>query len=181
MPQDILSAAREQAEQSDPPVQASALLRIARVLTAFNQVEAERVLERGIELATELPEPDRSTILNGAVSLAAMVSPRRALGLASSPRWPAARKIRTNGRTYLRHAEPPSYCGGRFLFLRTVAWGGLSVSCRGRCNAVRHRRRGTPEDPPRRDRRMACQRRISAPANANPLPEAVLFLVEGPP
>jgi hypothetical protein len=59
-------------------------MRIARVLPAFDQVEAEHVLERGIELATELPEPDRSTILNGAVSLAAMASSQRALGLASS-------------------------------------------------------------------------------------------------
>jgi hypothetical protein len=84
MSQDVLSVARGQAEQSNPPVKAAALMRIARVLTALDQAEADRVLERGIQLATELPEPDRSTILNGAVSLAAMVSPRRALGLVSS-------------------------------------------------------------------------------------------------
>jgi hypothetical protein len=84
MLQDILSAAREQAEQSDAPVKAAALLRIARVLTAFDQAEADRVLEGGIALATELPEPDRSTIINCAVSLAATVSPQRALRLASS-------------------------------------------------------------------------------------------------
>jgi hypothetical protein len=115
MPQDILSAAREQAEQSDPPVQASGLLRIARVLTAFNQAEAERVLERGIGLATLLPEPDRSTILNGAVSLAAMVSPQRALDLASSlGGLPHERYGRTDGLIFgmLSHrhiAEAVSY------------------------------------------------------------------------
>jgi hypothetical protein len=72
MPQDILSAATEQAEQSDPPVKAAALLCAARVLTAFDQAEAARVLERGIALATALSELDRSTILKGAVSFAAM-------------------------------------------------------------------------------------------------------------
>lgn len=65
MPQDILSAATEQAEQSDPPVKAAALLCAARVLTAFDQAEAARVLERGIALATALSELDRSTILKG--------------------------------------------------------------------------------------------------------------------
>ena len=88
MAQDFLSAAREQAEQSDPPVKAAALLRIARVWKAFDQAEAERLLERGITLATKLPEPDRSRILEGAVSLAAAVSPRRALRLMSSLEGP---------------------------------------------------------------------------------------------
>lgn len=102
MPQDILSAAREHAEQSDPPVKAAALLRTARVLTTFNQAEAERVLEREIALAAELPESDRSTILKGVVSFAAM-------GLSSTRpaprifhRWP---DVWRNGQTHLRHAE----------------------------------------------------------------------------
>jgi hypothetical protein len=102
MPQDILSAATEQAEQSDPPVKAAALLCAARVLTAFDQAEAARVLERGIALATALSELDRSTILKGAPYLSLQwVSPQRALRLTSSIGGLTWR----NGQTYLRHAE----------------------------------------------------------------------------
>ena len=81
MPRQILSAARDQAERSDSPVKAAALLHIARVLTAFDQPEAERVLEQAITLASELSEEDRDIILGEAVSLAACVSPQRAFRL----------------------------------------------------------------------------------------------------
>jgi hypothetical protein len=95
MPQDILSAAREHAEQSDPPVKAAALLRTARVLTTFDQAEEERVLERGIALAAELPESGRSTILKGVVSFLKGVVSFAEMGLSSTRpaprifhRWP---------------------------------------------------------------------------------------------
>jgi len=81
---DLLSSAREQAEQSEPSVKAAAQLHIARVLTALDRAEAERVLESGITLVSELPEPDRSSISPSMVYLAAAVSPKRALHLASS-------------------------------------------------------------------------------------------------
>jgi uncharacterized protein (TIGR03435 family) len=84
MPQQLLSDALEQAERSEPVVRAAALLHIARVLNAFDHAEAERVLERGIALAAELDEPDREVILGQAVSLAATVSPDRAIRLAPS-------------------------------------------------------------------------------------------------
>jgi hypothetical protein len=59
MPRQLLAAALEQAERSDPVVRAAALLHIARVLDAFDHADAERVLEQGITLAEELPEPER--------------------------------------------------------------------------------------------------------------------------
>src|SRR5580698_2604664 len=40
MSDDLLTGAREQAERSDPPVRAAALLRIARVETAFDSGQA---------------------------------------------------------------------------------------------------------------------------------------------
>jgi uncharacterized protein (TIGR03435 family) len=86
MPQQLLSDALEQAERSEPVVRAAALLHIARVLNAFDHAEAERVLDRGIALAGELAEPDREVILCEAVSLAATVSPDRAIQLAPSVR-----------------------------------------------------------------------------------------------
>jgi uncharacterized protein (TIGR03435 family) len=86
MPQQLLSEALEQAERSEPVVRAAALLHIARVLNAFDHAEAERVLERGLALAEGLAEPDREVILGQAVSLAATVSPDRAIRLAPSVR-----------------------------------------------------------------------------------------------
>jgi hypothetical protein len=84
MSQHLLSLAEQRAERSDPPVKAAALLCIARVWTAFHQEKARVVLEKGIAAALELSEPDRSITLKGAVSLAATVSPSRALQLAAS-------------------------------------------------------------------------------------------------
>jgi hypothetical protein len=86
MPRQLLAAALEQAERSDPVVRAAALLHIARVLNAFDHAEAERVLEQGITLAEALPEPDREVVLGQAVSLAATVSPDRAIRLAPTVR-----------------------------------------------------------------------------------------------
>jgi hypothetical protein len=86
MPRQLLAAALEQAERSDSVVRAAALLHIARVLDAFDHADAERVLEQGITLAEELPEPEREVILGQAVSLAATVSPARAIRLAPSVR-----------------------------------------------------------------------------------------------
>lgn len=83
MPAQLLAEARQLIEQSDPPEKAAALLHLARVLTAFDQAEAEQALERGIGLALELPTPEGDPIRFQAVTLAATVSPRRALQLMS--------------------------------------------------------------------------------------------------
>jgi hypothetical protein len=73
------------AEDSAPPVRAAALLRIARVLTKIDQPAAERLLDRGLALLAELPEPERSAITPQARCLAACVSPNRAFALRSAP------------------------------------------------------------------------------------------------
>jgi hypothetical protein len=71
----ILSEVRGQVEQSDPPVRAAALLHLARVLTAFDQAEAENVLERGIALTLEIPKPANDALIPQAVTLAALFRP----------------------------------------------------------------------------------------------------------
>lgn len=85
MPPELLTAMRE-AEESEPAVRAAALLRIARVLTKIDQAEAERLLDRGVALLAELPEPERSAISPQATCLAACVSPNRAFALRSATR-----------------------------------------------------------------------------------------------
>src|SRR5437762_1603930 len=82
MPRELLSASLDEANHSAPAVRAAALLHIARVVNAFDHAEAERVMERGLALANDLPEPDREVVLTQAVSLAATISPKRALQLA---------------------------------------------------------------------------------------------------
>lgn len=81
MPLQLLRAAREQAERSEPAVRAAALLHIARALLPFDQVEAVRELETGIAYAQEIPNEARSAILGEAAYLAAAVSPEHALPL----------------------------------------------------------------------------------------------------
>jgi uncharacterized protein (TIGR03435 family) len=80
----VVTAALAQADRSAPAVKAAALLHIARVVNALDHAEAERVLERGIAAADVLREPDRTVILGQGVSLAATVSPERAIRLARS-------------------------------------------------------------------------------------------------
>src|SRR2546426_10907116 len=84
MPRELLAMSLREAEHSEPAVRGAALLHIARVLNAFDHAEAERVMERGLALVDDLPEPDREVVLAQAVSLVGTVSPKRALQLARS-------------------------------------------------------------------------------------------------
>jgi hypothetical protein len=81
MLEQFLSEARSQTERTEPPVKAAALLHLARVWTAFDHAEAERLLETGIRLAFEIPQPAGDALRSQAVTLAAAVSPQRALRL----------------------------------------------------------------------------------------------------
>ncbi len=81
MSQQLLLAACEQAERSEPAVRAAALMRIARVLTRSDQAAAEKVLERGIALAKELDGNTASPLLSNGIFLAAAVSATQALPL----------------------------------------------------------------------------------------------------
>src|SRR5262245_66016670 len=78
MPQQLLADALEQASWSAAPVKAAALLHIARVLTAFDQQRAERVLGEGLSALAALPDDERVAMEPQARCLIATVSPRRA-------------------------------------------------------------------------------------------------------
>ncbi len=81
MSQQLLRAAREQAERSETAVRAAALMHIARVLARSDQADAEQILEQGIALAKEVNGDATSLLLSNAISLAAAVSPKHALPL----------------------------------------------------------------------------------------------------
>jgi hypothetical protein len=81
MGREILAAAIEQAERAQPAVRAAAYLHAARVLTRYDLPSAEALLDRGIALARELSESERTPILTNAIFLAAAVAPSRALPL----------------------------------------------------------------------------------------------------
>ncbi len=81
MAQQLLLAALEQAESSEPAVRAAALMHIARVLARSDQAAAEELLERGLSLARELDADGASLLLGNAVFLAAAASPKHALQL----------------------------------------------------------------------------------------------------
>jgi len=81
MPQQLLLTACEQAERSETPVRAAALMHIARVLACSDQAAAEQLLERGIALAKEIDGDVTSLLLRNAVSLAAAVSAKHAAPL----------------------------------------------------------------------------------------------------
>lgn len=88
MSQQLLAAAREQAEHSEPAVRAAALLHIARVLARSDQPGAEKMLERALSLANALDTYPASLLLDNAVYLAAAVSPGIALQLYAERRKP---------------------------------------------------------------------------------------------
>ena len=83
MPPD-LDALVLQAEQCTPPDCAPALLRLARVWTVHDRSEAERVLDRGLSVLSQLPGDDRLAMAPHAVCLAACVAPDRAFSLRKS-------------------------------------------------------------------------------------------------
>jgi len=71
---DLLSRARTQAERSEPSVRATALLRIARVQTAFDRDEAVETLKMGLAETRRLPDRKRS-YLDHARQVTAAVAP----------------------------------------------------------------------------------------------------------
>jgi len=104
MLEQLLSEARNQTERSDPPVKAAALLHLARVWTAFDQVEAERLLETGITLAFEIP-PASDALRSVSITLAAAVSPQHALRLMPLLAGPSPGRAATIIFNMLRHGH----------------------------------------------------------------------------
>ena len=74
--QDLLARARVEAERATPPVRAAALMRIARIQTAFDRGQARITFEMGLEETRGLRGRERKTLLSGARLLAAAVEPK---------------------------------------------------------------------------------------------------------
>jgi hypothetical protein len=84
MPDDLLSRAWEQAERSKPPVRAAALLRIARVQTAFDSDQARYTFEQALDETRQLSGRDGESLLEQARLLAAAVAPDLLRGIPSA-------------------------------------------------------------------------------------------------
>jgi hypothetical protein len=85
MPQQLLRESIQQSEGSAPAVQAAALLHCARVMTQFDKVTADQLLERGITVTQSLSDDDeRSLLLEEFPSIAAGTNPKRAIELYES-------------------------------------------------------------------------------------------------
>jgi hypothetical protein len=81
MPNDLLADAREQAERSDPAVRAAALLRIARVETAFDRSAARGTFERGLDAIRRILGREGEFLLEQARFVAAAVTPELLSGI----------------------------------------------------------------------------------------------------
>jgi hypothetical protein len=75
MVHELLAAAWQQAEKSDPPVRAAALLRIARVETTFDRDRARTTFERALDETRQLPGRDGEFLLDQARLVTAAVAP----------------------------------------------------------------------------------------------------------
>jgi hypothetical protein len=101
--EDLIASARAQAETSAPDVRAAALLRIARVETAFDHERARRTLKQGLEEARRLPGPDGMFLLDNARILAAAVAPDLMPDSPGREHGPRDWLVEAIGRTMLDH------------------------------------------------------------------------------
>jgi hypothetical protein len=76
MPKDLLARARVEAERARAPVRAAALMRIARVETAFDRGQARITFEMGLAEARGLRGREGRALLSSARLLAAAVEPK---------------------------------------------------------------------------------------------------------
>jgi len=75
MVDDLLAGARAQAERSEPSVRVAALLRIARVQTAFDLVQARLTFRQALDDTHRISGRDGEFLLEQARLLAAAVAP----------------------------------------------------------------------------------------------------------
>ncbi len=88
MPDDLLKRARQQAEQSDPPVRLAALLRVARVESVLDSARARQTLSLALDEARALPGSTGQILLEEARLVSAAVAPDRLSELPLSGRGP---------------------------------------------------------------------------------------------
>ncbi len=74
----------EQAQQSEPPVRAPALLRIARVVSATDQAEAPRIFDLGCEALSQVKGEAFQRLTELVRSVAAAIAPERVAALPAS-------------------------------------------------------------------------------------------------
>jgi hypothetical protein len=103
MPDDLLAGARAQAERSEPPVRAAALLRIARVETAFDRGQARITFQQALDETRRLSGRDREFLLEQAQLLAAAVAPDLLREIPSVAREPRQFRSERLGRVMLDH------------------------------------------------------------------------------
>ena len=103
MTDDLLAGARAQAERSEPPVRAAALLRIARVQTAFDRGQARITFQRALDETRRLSGRDREFLLEQAQLLAAAVAPDLLREIPSAARGPRQFRSEWLGRVMLEH------------------------------------------------------------------------------
>jgi len=102
---ELITQALAQAGVSDPPVRVAALLRIARVQTAFDREEARRTFQQGMDALAELPEEERDELSEPARMVAAAVAPDRLCEIPSHSLFPPSFVADQLVRTMIEHGR----------------------------------------------------------------------------
>jgi hypothetical protein len=105
MPDDLLARACDQAERSEPSVRAAALLRIARVLSAHDPVEARSTFHRALNEAQQLSGRDREFLIEQAQQIAAAIAPDLLSQISSAGPIPRHFMSETLGKIMLDHGH----------------------------------------------------------------------------
>jgi hypothetical protein len=105
MADELLASAWEQAERSEPPVRAAALLRIARVQTAFDHDQARKTFEQALDATRGLPGLDGQFLLDQARQVSAAVAPDLLHTFPPASRMPSRFASDMLGRIMLEHDQ----------------------------------------------------------------------------
>ena len=105
MVHELLADALDQAEKSKPAVRAAALLRIARVQTAFDRDLARKTFQRALDETRQLPGRDGQFLLDQARRFAAAVAPETLSEIPSSGHTPHHIDSEWLGKIMLEHGQ----------------------------------------------------------------------------
>jgi hypothetical protein len=106
MVDELVALALDQAEKSQPAVRAAALLRIARVQTAFDRDLARKTFRRALHETRQLPGLDGQFLLDQARRVAAAVAPESLGEIPSAGRTPDHIDSEWLGKIMLDHGQP---------------------------------------------------------------------------
>jgi hypothetical protein len=102
---ELVALALDQAEKSQPAVRAAALLRIARVQTAFDRDLARKTFQRALDETRQLPGLDGQFLLDQARRFAAAVAPETLGEIPSAGRTPHHIDSEWLGKIMLEHGQ----------------------------------------------------------------------------